>query len=54
LTFETIILAVLALALLGVLPIWPHSRDWGYWASGFIGAVLVILLAMLLTGHVPR
>ena len=47
----TIILIVLVLALIGVLPTWPHSRSWGYAPSGITGLIVVILLVMLLTGR---
>jgi len=47
----TIILIILVLALIGALPTWPHSRDWGYAPSGITGLVVVILLIMLLTGR---
>ena len=47
----TILLVVLILMLIGVLPSWPHSRSWGYFPSGLLGLVLVILIVMLLTGR---
>ena len=47
----TIILVILILALIGVLPTWPHSRSWGYAPSGITGLIVVILLIMLLTGR---
>ncbi|GJI98483.1 DUF3309 family protein [Rugamonas sp. FT107W] len=47
----TIILIILVLALIGALPTWPHSRNWGYAPSGITGIVVVILLIMLLTGR---
>jgi hypothetical protein len=46
-----ILLVVLVLALLGVIPVWPHSRTWGYGPSGGFGLVAIILLVMLLTGR---
>ena len=46
----TIILIILALALLGVLPAWPHSNKWGYGPTGGIGLVVVVLLILLLMG----
>ena len=48
----TILLIVLLLMLIGAMPTWPHSRTWGYFPSGGIGIVLVILLALLLLGAV--
>ena len=47
----TVILIVLVLALLGVIPAWPHSRGWGYGPSGAMGLVVVVLLVLLLTGR---
>ncbi|TFW28623.1 DUF3309 family protein [Duganella callida] len=47
----TIILIILVLALIGALPTWPHSRDWGYAPSGITGLIVIILLIMLLTGR---
>ena len=41
---------VLVLLLLGALPTWPHSRNWGYGPGGVLGAILVILLILLLLG----
>ena len=46
----TIILVILILALIGVLPTWPHSRSWGYGPSGVAGLIVVILILLLLTG----
>jgi hypothetical protein len=48
----TILLVVLLLALLGALPTWPYSRGWGYYPSGGLGLVLVILLILLLLGRI--
>lgn len=48
---STILLVVLVLALLGVIPIWPHSRGWGYAPSGVVTVVAIVLLVMLLTGR---
>jgi hypothetical protein len=45
---ETILLIVLILLLLGAVPAWPHSRNWGYAPSGGIGLVLLILLIFVL------
>jgi Protein of unknown function (DUF3309) len=47
----TILIVILVLALLGVIPTWPHSRSWGYAPSGLIGLILVILLILFLTGR---
>ena len=47
----TILIVVLILMLLGMLPTWPHSRNWGYGPSGGLGLVVVILLILLLMGR---
>ncbi|MGK5080338.1 DUF3309 family protein [Janthinobacterium sp. HLX7-2] len=47
----TIILIILILVLVGVLPTWPHSRNWGYGPSGVAGLIVVILILLLLTGR---
>ncbi|OOC51168.1 MULTISPECIES: DUF3309 family protein [Thioalkalivibrio] len=51
-TLGTILLIVLVLLLIGVIPTWPHSRNWGYAPGGVIGVVLIILLILLLTGRI--
>jgi hypothetical protein len=50
-TTSTILVIVLILLLLGVLPTWPHSTGWGYYPSGGIGLVLLIVVLLLLTGR---
>ncbi len=47
----TILLIVVVLLLLGALPSWPHSRNWGYGPTGGLGLVLVILLVLYFLGH---
>ena len=47
-----ILVIVLILALLGVIPAWPHSRQWGYYPSGGIGTVLLIIVILLLLGWI--
>lgn len=47
----TLLLIVLILLLVGALPSWPHSRNWGYYPSGGLGLVVLILLILLLTGR---
>ena len=47
-----IVLIVLILALVGVIPSWPHSRSWGYAPGGMIGLVLVIVVVMLVAGKI--
>lgn len=49
-TLTTVLLIVLILALLGSLPAWPHSREWGYGPSGGLGLVLIILIVLMLAG----
>jgi hypothetical protein len=46
-----IVIVVLVLLLVGVLPAWPHSANWGYYPSGGLGLVLLILLILALTGR---
>jgi hypothetical protein len=48
----TVLLVLLILMLLGALPTWPHSRNWGYYPSGGLGLVLVILIILLLLGKI--
>jgi uncharacterized protein DUF3309 len=45
-----ILVVVLILALVAAVPVWPHSRGWGYYPSGLIGLVLLILLGLSLSG----
>jgi len=47
----TILVVVLILMLLGALPRWPHSRNWGYYPSGGLGLVLIILVVLVLLGR---
>ena len=48
----TILLIVLILVLIGVIPTWPYSRQWGYVPGGIVGLVLIILLILVLLGRV--
>lgn len=48
---STILLIVLVLLLVGALPAWPYSRSWGYYPSGGLGLVVVVLLVLLLAGR---
>lgn len=48
----TILLIVLILLLLGAVPSWPHSKNWGYGPSGGLGLVLIILIILLLMGRI--
>jgi hypothetical protein len=47
----TILIVILVLMLLGALPNWQHSRNWGYFPSGGLGVVVLILVVLLLTGR---
>ena len=48
----TILLILLVLFLVGALPTWPHSANWGYYPSGGIGLVLLIVIVLLLMGRI--
>ena len=48
----TVLLIVLILLLVGAVPSWPYSRGWGYYPSGLLGIVLVVLLLLVLLGRV--
>ena len=48
----TILSIVLVLLLLGALPTWPHSANWGYYPSGGVGLLLVILIVLLVAGRI--
>jgi hypothetical protein len=48
----TVLLIVLLLILVGALPRWPHSRNWGYAPTGVIGVVLVVVVVLLLLGRI--
>jgi len=47
-----ILLVVLVLALVGALPRWSHSREWGYYPTGGVGLVLIIVVVLLLLGRI--
>ena len=48
----TILVVILVLALVGALPRWSHSRDWGYYPTGGIGLVLLVVLVLLVLGRI--
>jgi hypothetical protein len=48
----TIVLVLLILMLVGAIPAWPHSKNWGYAPSGGLGLVVLILLILILTGRI--
>lgn len=47
-----ILLIILVLILVGALPTWPHSRNWGYYPSGGTGLIVIVLLILLVTGRI--
>lgn len=47
----TLLIVLVVLILLGAVPAWPHSRNWGYGPSGGLGLILLILLILVLTGR---
>jgi hypothetical protein len=49
-----IILIILVLLLIGAVPTWGHSRQWGYGPSGLLGLILIVVLILLLLGYIPR
>jgi hypothetical protein len=49
---ETVILVILVLMLLGALPTWPHSKNWGYAPSGSLGLVVLILIILIVMGRI--
>jgi len=51
-TMYTILLIILIVLLIGALPTWPYSGGWGYYPSGLLGIVLVIVLVLVLMGRV--
>lgn len=48
----TILIVLLVLMLLGALPTWGHSRNWGYGPSGGLGLVVIVLVVLLLMGRI--
>ena len=48
----TILIVILVLTLLGAAPRWSHSRNWGYYPSGGVGLILLIVLALVLLGRI--
>ncbi len=49
---STVLIVILILLLLGALPTWPYSGGWGYYPSGGLGLVLLIVVVLLLTGRI--
>ena len=50
--FGTVLLIVLVLFLVGALPTWPHSKNWGYYPSGGLGLIFIIVLILLFMGQI--
>jgi len=48
----TVLIVILVLILIGVLPTWPHSKKWGYYPSGGVGLILLILIILLVLGRI--
>jgi hypothetical protein len=48
----TILIVLAVLMLLGAIPAWPHSRNWGYGPSGGLGLIVLIVLILALTGRI--
>jgi hypothetical protein len=48
----TILIVILVLALVGALPTWPHSREWGYFPTGGLGLILLIVIILLVLGRI--
>ena len=49
---NVVLVIILILMLVGVLPTWPHSANWGYYPSGGLGLVLTVVVVMLLLGRI--
>ena len=47
-----ILLLILILAFVGIIPVWPHSRSWGYGPGGVVGLVVIVLVVLLLLGRI--
>lgn len=48
---STVLLIVLILLLIGAMPRWPYSQNWGYYPSGILGTILIILIILILLGR---
>jgi hypothetical protein len=51
-TLGTILLVVVILLLIGAIPSWPHSRDWGYGPSGVLGVVVLVVVLLVAMGRI--
>jgi hypothetical protein len=50
----TLILILLVLLIVGALPNWGHSRNWGYYPSGGLGTLAIVILILVLMGYIPH
>lgn len=48
----TLLLIILIVLLLVAVPVWPHSRGWGYFPSGILGIILIVVIVLILVGRV--
>jgi hypothetical protein len=48
---STVLIVLLVLLVVGAVPAWPYSREWGYFPSGILGIVLLVILVLALTGR---
>lgn len=48
----TVLIVLAVLMVIGAIPTWPHSRNWGYGPSGGLGLILLIIVALLLAGRI--
>lgn len=51
-TIGTILLIVLVILLIGAMPAWRHSRDWGYFPTGGLGLALIVVMVLVLVGRI--
>jgi len=51
-SLATLLLIILILMLIGAVPVWPHSRNWGYYPSSGLGVLVLILIILLLMGRI--
>jgi len=51
-TMSTLLIIILLIILIGALPTWPHSRSWGYYPSGGLGLILLVIIVLLLMGRI--
>ena len=51
-SISLILLVIVVLLVVGAFPAWPYSSGWGYWPSGGVGLVLLVLISLLLMGRI--